>query len=263
MKNYFFIVEGVHDIAAIGKYLSLFSIKEIAKLENLPSVWNNVVPRSFPYNGDLLKRVPYPNFYKSEEISIAIMGANGDSKIVDMLNMLSNLDYEKISGIAIFSDADNNAAIKRFEKLKIEIENKVEDDIKKYIGKVNNSINTNDNGVKFGVYVFPDNVSQGVLEDILLEGAWLEYPELVSQSEAYFDILKNSKLNYLKDSHFLGSKGKKVLVGAISNNLNPGMSNQVSIKQDKWFTKDSILKKNSHQNNLKLFLEEILEITID
>lgn len=74
MDYYFIIVEGVHDIAAVSRCLELENYTKILKESELDKFWIKLVPKTFPYNGDLRRRVPVPTFYRNETNSIAIMG---------------------------------------------------------------------------------------------------------------------------------------------------------------------------------------------
>ncbi|MEC1178885.1 hypothetical protein P9B03_10350 [Metasolibacillus meyeri] len=50
-----------------------------------------LIPRSFPFNGDLLKRMPVSMFYENEEYAIAIQTAGGDSGISKVFDSLLNI----------------------------------------------------------------------------------------------------------------------------------------------------------------------------
>lgn len=256
MKYYFIVVEGVHDIAAISKYLKLQNFQPILLESDLDSFWKKLIPKSFPYNGNLRMRVPVPTFYQSETKSVAIMGSNGTDEIIKTINMLTNIDYELLSGIAIFRDADNEAIDSLLEELNTRIESEIEDEFREKITEIKTSITINDD-FRYGVYIFPNNNSQGTLEKLLLEGAELNYAELHLEANKYLNAVSEKNLNYVRGSNFNGSKRDKILVGVIANIMKPGKANQVSIQDNNWLTTESLEFRG--QKEFKEFLDEFLE----
>ena len=50
MRHYYFVVEGAHDVAAIGKLLKGKGIKELRDQNLISEVWiNNLIPEKFPF----------------------------------------------------------------------------------------------------------------------------------------------------------------------------------------------------------------------
>lgn len=92
MKYAYFLVEGQHDIEAIGRILVKFHrATRVKKISELERYWERLVPRTFPHGGDLLKRVPVPVFFNAENYSVAIQTARGDSQLAStLINTLGN-----------------------------------------------------------------------------------------------------------------------------------------------------------------------------
>ncbi|EGQ27035.1 hypothetical protein HMPREF9372_0957 [Sporosarcina newyorkensis 2681] len=79
-KYFYFIVEGVHDTAALNRFLKNLSVKSIRQVGEVDSFWERTIP-TFPHNGDLQKRVPVPSYFQNESISIAVQNAGGKLKL--------------------------------------------------------------------------------------------------------------------------------------------------------------------------------------
>ena len=267
MKNYLFIVEGPHDIAAISKYLKLHDYKMIQLKEKVPSYWKDLIPKSYPLpDGDILKRVPVPTFFKSKsnDKTIAIYSAGSDNKIVPATNTtltLLNLKddaLKELRTVGIFCDADDKLAKERYTNLMLEFEKDLDIEFKSIIQNHSFGEVTQNQGHKFGVYIFPDNSNQGVLEDLLLEGAQSNYLEVMNYAKDYANQIESENLDYIKTNNLIGSERKKMLVGVIANALKPGKANQVSIQDNHWINHNT-LENNRIQSAFKNFLEKMLD----
>lgn len=252
MKKYFyFIVEGVHDSAALGRYLKRKNISLIRKIEQVDLFWERIIPKSFPFNGDLLKRMPVPMFYSNEQYSIAIQTAGGDSGIVKAFDSLLNLDYEHLTGVALFCDADTKPAEQCFNDLISRMLNEVDEEYhsifkEAVFGEVTLG------SPSFGVYIFPNNECEGTLENLLLEGGEIVYSDLMASAKEY---VKRISLDY-RQKHWSISSEPKVLFGVMANALKPGKANQVSIQDNQWISEETIT--TNSQSRLNDFLEQLL-----
>ena len=69
MKRYgYLVVEGPHDIEFAARLLREYGLRRITYKRYLEPFWEAVIPKIFPINDNLLKRVPVPVFL--ENISI-------------------------------------------------------------------------------------------------------------------------------------------------------------------------------------------------
>lgn len=242
-EYYYFIVEGVHDTAALRRFLKLFNIKSVTQIERIDSFWKRTIPTSFPHNGDLQKRMPVPQFFQNDEISIAIQTAGGDSKIVDAFEGLWNIDYEKLSGLAIFCDADDQTAEYRFNDLTSYLTDNIDEEYKILFENLEfNQINVSP--MKFSIFVFPNNKDDGTLEKLLLEGGEVVYPHLLDEARKYVASIPEE---YKR--HWRPSSESKVLFGVVANVLKPGKANQVSIQDNEWIS----LKTIEQVNQVRLY----------
>lgn len=251
MQYSYFVVEGHHDVAAIGRVLKLLGLKSISKIDEIDHEWLRIVRRDFPYLGDLHKRMPVPTFFQSESRSVAIHPANGESEIVATINAtLANIDISILSSMAIFCDADKKTPNDKLLELE-KASNKYEDRLVNEIfasfipGEIVNAT------TRLGFYCFPDNKEQGSLETLLIEGAETAYPDLLQLASSYIEHVDErykQKWKPMDDS--------KALVGVIANVLKPGKSNQVSIQDNDWINKYN--KDKGYLGGLYRFVSELV-----
>lgn len=105
--------------------------------------------------------------------------------------------------------------------------------------------------IKCGFFVFPNNVEEGTLENVLLEGGEIVYNEIISHARDYLNKVPTPYTEKWNDAKYA-----KSLFGVTANILRPGSANQVSIQYDKWISDETI--KQTSQQNLKLFIDEII-----
>lgn len=231
MRNYLIIVEGAHDIALLEKLLRLNGVDEKINNEKyLPEVWKHTIPTRYPFNADRLERIsPIPSFVKNLEVSVAIKNANSDTEIMSVLQQTLHLmevrELDQVSGIMLVCDADNLNADDKRNKLLASREEK-EDFM------LNEETMELDVGIKkipLYTFVFPDNNGKGNLENLLLQTAEVEYPELLRFATEYIDKASGINRDLKKEQ-----KAKKAKVGCIANAMKPGKANQVSIADDNW-----------------------------
>ncbi|NQT36226.1 MAG: hypothetical protein HQ581_01985 [Planctomycetes bacterium] len=226
-------------------------------IEDLDRFWEDLVPRTFPYKGDLLGRVPVPTFLKNATGSIAIHSARGDTRLAETVEEdLALLDVSALTGVGVILDADSGAsATQRFTAVK-EALGSAPLSLPDTVGQVATG------SPRCGIYVMPDNVSNGTLEDILLECAAVSYPSLKSAAEKYVGgvnrddpILANDR----KVEFFKPAGEKKAVAGCISSVLKPGKAIQVSIQDNQWIDENTL--KLPIVNAVQKFLCELLELS--
>jgi len=103
------------------------------------------------------------------------------------------------------------------------------------------------------MFVFPNNQDKGTLENILLEGGNIAYPDFLIPARKYLESIPSSyKEKWNK------SKESKALFGVMANVLKPGSANQVTIQRDNWISEETI--KQTDQQKIKDFLIQLLDI---
>ena len=259
MKNYFLIVEGPHDVAAISKYLIIKGFKEKRSKNDVPEFWNILIPTTFTYGN----KITIPTFFVSgdEQRSVALYIAEGEVGIVPAMDRITNLEYEELTAVGIICDADSKNAVSRYEEMFAKLNKDLEIELKPIIEGNEFEKISNNNGIRFGIYVLPNNSDKGILEDLLLEGAKVKFPILINHAEEYIDRASASKPEYEDEKkwakNFNESKRKKMLVGVVSNAFRPGMANQVGIQAMRWVDKES-LNKLPLQKKFNAFLDDLL-----
>lgn len=239
MRNYLIVVEGAHDIALLEKILRLNGVDKKVNNENeLPEVWRHTIPSRYPFNTDRLDRItPIPSFVKNSQISVAIKNANSDTEIVGVLKQTLSLmeirELDQISGIMLICDADNLCADDKRCKLLDSIEEIQDFNLDEKTMLLDVQIKK----IPLYTFIFPDNSNKGNLENLLLESAAVEYPELLNLATSYVDNASAFCRELKKEP-----KAKKAKVGCIANAMKPGKANQVSIADDDWVSERTLIE---------------------
>ena len=225
-------------MAVVGRVLTFHGLILEKQIKKVHHYWERFIPKSFPPGGDLYARVPVPFFYQSNSVSVAIQTAGGKAGLVGSLETnLKNINYQELSGIGIFCDADAQAAKEKYKSLLKGLHDMI---------CLYNLIFTDepgqvsDNKPNTGVFIFPDNQNEGNLENVLLECAATCYPDLLTSA---FNYVETADQKYMID--WTKSSKPKAVVGCIANILKPGRANQVSIQDNEWICPDTINKKDS------------------
>ena len=243
MKRHFLIiVEGPHDASIIGNYIQYKKYaKRTDKRSEVSEVWRGIIPKTYPFSANRYDRVsPVPDFYESEELSIAIKTAGGDSLfpivLKSLLGVMGYEEQEKMERILIVSDADNKTAA---EKKKAIIKKIQSTDALEFDGKM---LNLKNAPVQIPVimYCFPNDEKSGNLENLLLEIGDVKFPELVGLASEYIDAAVKSRYHELDIND--EPKKKKAIVGCITNTLKPGKANQNSLMDNEWITEETLEK---------------------
>lgn len=236
----YMVVEGHHDIEFVARLLKPYGFKRIQYLKDLDTFWqrSSLIPTRFPYKDDLLKRVPVPVFFQTATHSIAIHSASGYSRLAETIQetLISLPSQEDIESIGVILDADDTEPVKRrFEKLIGALRDKNPDLILPVEpGQVTNAAPT------MGVFILPDNRNIGTLENILLDAAKVNYPNLSSAAALYIQNIDRSELTSKDLEEFTKPAGsKKAHIGSMASILKPGKAMQVSIQDNRWLEGDT------------------------
>jgi hypothetical protein len=256
MVRYCYIVaEGPQDIQFLICLLKFYHLKRVRLLSSLDQFWEKLIPKGYPVDDDLTKRVPVPSFVQNEQLSIALHSANGIKRIAQTIEeSLVSIQSSQLFSVGIFLDADDSETPQeRFNKLitqlsALDLPNLL---LPSQIDQVKN------HSPRCGIFIAPNNRDQGTLEDIFLECARINYPDLLERSQTYIDNIDINQLtkNDLKDSNKPAGK-KKAIISSISSVLRPGKALQVSLQDNRWLDEQTL-----ELESLKLiknFLEQII-----
>jgi hypothetical protein len=237
MRIDFVTVEGVHDIAFVQRILNVFGFEQKRLLGEIPPALSRLVPRSFPVNPqkDLTRRVELPHFHAREDHWIVVFGAGGDSLVVEALATglytLRDANTEP-SSIGLVLDADNAEPAEQLRSRCAEWTEKSEDNelLRLYPFPPCLGISTTGK-CPFGVFVMPDNVNRGSLENILLRQAADVYPVLYGKAASFIQNIKASD-GAIPSGSELTREGRhegKAVLHAMTSVLKPGKTLQASI----------------------------------
>jgi len=108
-----------------------------------------------------------------------------------------------------------------------------------------------------GIFIAPNNREQGTLEDILLECARINYPNLLNLSQTYIESIDRNQLTKKDLKYFDKPAGeKKAIISSISSILRPGKALQVSLQDNRWLDEQTLELESIKL--IKNFLEQII-----
>lgn len=256
MNNFAIIVEGAHDASFLGQILKKRNFERIKKLSLVPDEWKKLFPKNFPTDGDNLERVMrFPEVFISNDLTIGILTSGSDSHITRTLrSVIDVMGLDSFSGIAIFIDIDNNKVEKRLDWIKNEIkamnEGALEEDLPGYPITIPQAAGVMESGSpRVGIFLFPDNMKSGALENILIQCAQNNHPDITKKAISLVDDLdKDLPPNHAGVKFLRSGMGKeKAKVGIIANLLKPGASAAASLAQTEWipnpYPPDSLIYK--------------------
>ncbi len=232
MRRIYFVTEGPHDVEALGRLLSRLGAIRVQNIDQLDAFWKRLVPRIFPHEGDLLRRVPVPVFFQAEAFSVAVHSAIGISEISKVTRAsLANLD-EPPAAVGVVVDADDRSATVVWNEILAEMS---EFDFGQAPGQPGVS------EPRAGVFVLPNNEDPGTLETLLLTCGEKVYPELIRSARTWIESLDpwdNTIFANANERKYLAKPAGKVkaVVAAVASVLRPGRSVQVSIQDNRWLS---------------------------
>src|SRR6266480_4566830 len=106
-KYGYLVVEGPHDVEFVYRLLSPFGLQRVRLETDLDSFFVPLIPRQFPPDGDLQKRMSIPLFLQSNTHAVAVHSALGDSRLVETVEEnAAVIQVEEVTGIAVLLDSD-------------------------------------------------------------------------------------------------------------------------------------------------------------
>ena len=247
------VVEGPHDEAFISKILrERHGIQSRSKYSAVDDYWRKTIPYKVPHDDDLRQRMPVPFFYESPGLSLAIVVAVGESRLVEMVgDTLAVLPAPPVDAIGVILDADDqrtaesrhNSICRELSKLSL------------MPGGAPGTVGMTP--PYCGVYVLPDNTSKGTLEDVLLECAELNYNSALRNARDFIGLVKREdyRSSDLKELNKPAGRNKAI-IAAITAVLKPGKTAQTSISDNYWL--DNEAYSLISVRNLELFLEQLI-----
>lgn len=252
MVRYCYIVaEGPQDVDFLICLLKSYGLKRVTRLSLLDPFWEPLVPKTFPVDDDLMKRVPVPIFLQDTDLSVALHSAIGITRLSNTIEeSLALIPSSEIFSIGLFLDADDTQTPQdRFEELisKLSL-------LGLSVPSLPGEVVTG--SPRFGIFIMPNNTDTGTLEDILLQCAQINYPNLLQLSINYVSGIDTTQLNQSDLRELNKPAGKnKAVVSSISSILRPGKTLQVSIQDNRWIDEQTL--ELDSVKLIKIFLDKI------
>jgi hypothetical protein len=247
------VVEGQHDEAFIAAVLrARHGLIAKTRLSQVDPYWEMTIPRTFPHDDDLRRRVPVPYFYAKDDVSLAVVVAIGDSRLVDVVgDTLAILPAPAIDAIGIVLDADERKTVgERYASIQKDLLS-----LHLVPGAAPGVVTASTPNC--GVYILPDNVSNGTLEHILIECAEKNYLTALNAARALVQRIDPADYQGGDLREFNKPAGKnKAIVAMITAILKPGKTTQASISDNRWLSGEALMLDSV--KNFGKFLEKLL-----
>ena len=252
MKYAIIGVEGPHDKAFTGKVLKLLGFKDGKGLKsNLDLFWHKFIP-VYPKKGDLYKRLEMPSILFNDTISVAIYAGEGSNLVTNLDDILSNNpEYQTdLAAFGIVADCDKSNPI--------QIVTQYSNCFQKYFPNFPNQAGEVDINIpRTGIYVLPDNASQGVLDTLLCSCGEIAYPVYMERARSYLEKFSEEDTKSLKWKNF---DREKALVATVVSVLKPGKTNTASIADNNWVSEETQQQVPALANFIE-FLRQLLELS--
>jgi hypothetical protein len=226
----YLVVEGPHDVEIVAQLLRPHGLARVQFERDLDAFFLPLVPRTYPPNGDLLKRVPVPLFLQSATHVVAVHSAVGDTRLIaTIVENAVLLDMARLSAIGVLIDSDDVSPIDRY--------NAIRDGLRVQGYQLHAEPGEVKAGsTRLGGFVLPDNSGAGNLEDILLDCAHHVYPGLLATATTHVDSASQDISLTERDLKETRSRAgrHKAIVGSIASVLRPGKAVQVSLQDNRW-----------------------------
>lgn len=220
-------VEGNHDQAFLSKVLcKLLGFTKFRDGEDtMDSLWRKFRPVYPPKNGKFYVRLNLPSIMYKENISVAVYAGGGSNLGPSLSTILSNMDVSELYAFGIVADSDKSLP-RDVARDYCSVFNEFFPDFPNFPGQVFVS-----DSVRSGIYILPDNTSDGVLETLLCKCGEAVYPDYMQRALSYIEKFSEEEVKALKWKPF---DKDKAIVATVASVLKPGKTNTVSISDNKW-----------------------------
>jgi hypothetical protein len=247
----FLLVEGRHDAEFMARLLKLRGFELRDKLSTIPKHFHKLFPDCFPANHKtrLTQPHPVPGFYEAEGKWLVMLIGGGGESAPRLRNALrtAGINGYPPDAIGVVIDQDQfPTPIEARDAFIIECQRKEglsgDIDLRSTPGTIV------EGSPRTGLFVLPDNLHPGALEDVLLECGETNYKQLKDRALAFRnEALTNCGL-LPQDTASYGesggqkdiSKRKKAWVSAMGSILVPAAAIQNSIRDNRWVDGDAL-----------------------
>jgi hypothetical protein len=256
-------VEGNHDQAFLAKiFCKLLGFSEFkGKLTELEEpLWRKFVPTYPSKSGNLYTRLSMPSIVYNDIFSVAIYVGEGSNLIQNLTTKLTDIseltdisdDSISLFAFGIVVDADN--------KLPAEIAQEYHKSFKDFFSDFPATVSQNGSVIeslpRLGLYILPNNQTQGVLDTLICACGEVAYPEYMIRAKSY---VNQFSLEEMKQMNWKPFDKEKAIVATVVSVLKPGKTNTTSIKDNKWISAETEQQIPDLQNLIN-FLKNLLNL---
>jgi hypothetical protein len=227
-----FAVEGPSDQVIVRNVLRRilgFNLWD-GKIDELHDLWprtDDIVPDFSSKAGNVYRRVALPSILYSDSMSIAVFEGEGSSLINRLKALFLNHSlHDKLSAFAVFADSD--------KALPVDVALRYQRELVHFFAHFPTQPGQVVNGPpKLGVFVFPDNRNQGVVEHLVLECGEIVYSELLQRAVEYvhqFDVHDRDRERWAPFDE------QKAIIASVASLLKPGKTNTVTLADNEWIS---------------------------
>lgn len=247
----FLLVEGRHDAEFMARLLKLRGFEIRDKLSAIPKHFHKLFPDCFPANDKtrLTQPHPVPGFYEAEGKWLVMLIGGGGEAALRLRNALRTAGMNGFppDAIGVVIDQDQfPTSVDARDAFILECQ-KTEG----LPGGINLRSTPGivvDGSPRTGLFVLPDNLHTGALEDILLQCGETNYKQLKDRALAFRDEALTDCGLLPQDTASYGesrgqkdiSKRKKAWVSAMGSILVPAAAIQISIRDNRWVAGDAL-----------------------
>ena len=228
-------VEGNHDQAFLAKILrkSLGFTAFKDGEDDLDDLWRKFIPVYPPKSGKFHVSLNLPSILHTDKVSVAIYVGGGSSLTQSLSVILSNLDCSQLSSFGIVADSDKKLP----EQVAVTYSTAFKEFFPEFFSTPGEVAGES---FRSGIYVLPDNTSEGVLETLLCKCGEVAYPDYMKRASSYINSFSAEEIKKLKWKPY---DREKATIATVASVLKPGKTNTVSISDNKWIcqqTTDSV-----------------------
>lgn len=237
-KYAFFAVEGDSDQIIVRQVLRNFLGMALwnGKVNTLDDIWirrSDVVPAYSPTtSGDVYRRSNIPSLLYNDSISVLLHQGEGSNLIKHVKAIFDTTElHNELAAFAVFVDADN-------EDLRAKTKQYRDRFADYFPGFPENpgTINKGNSGPSVGIFVFPNNLDAGVVEDLILQCGKIVYPSFVANASDYVDHFEDNLKGPIRWAPF---DKQKAIIASVASLLKPGKSNLATLKDDSWISESA------------------------
>jgi hypothetical protein len=250
-------VEGNHDQAFIAKILkNIFQLTECQYQKHLDSIWRKFIPTYPTQSGKLHLRLDMPSILYNEVLSIAIYAGEGSNLVENLQLKLSDIDYSNsLKAFGIVADADSNTPSSVVQRYR----DGLKDLFPGFPSETSCIGAIVDEKPRLGIFILPDNSSNGVLDTMLCKCGDVAYPTLMPRAKEYISKFSDDEVGQIGWKPF---DRQKAIVAAVASILKPGGTNTATLSNNDWVSQDTY-NQIEEIKAFCTFLENLLELKLD